>query len=81
MVHNFLDGEDFIGGEFRVSFPATVDEACAHIPVLDDNTTLEGTEIFLVVFDTLELPDGVLIGSINTTTVSIIDDDSELIIA
>lgn len=73
------DGQDFIGGEYRVQFPDGVSQHCTDIPIVDDSIALEVDELFLVKFDTSQLPDGVEPDLQNTSTVTIIDNDGKLL--
>ena len=60
-----------------MQFPTSAGEQCVEIPIIDDSIALEGDEIFIVEFDSNQLPDDVKPGPVNFTTVSIIDDDGK----
>lgn len=70
-------GEDYDGSPQQVTIPASAgsSEVCFNIPVINDSIS-ERDEEFLVSFQVP--PDsGVKAGPLNSTRVSIIDDDSE----
>ena len=60
-----------------MEIPAGVMEHCTDINIRDDSVALEGDEVFSVVFDISQLPDGMELGLVNASTVRIIDDDSK----
>ena len=60
-----------------MEIPAGVMEHCTNIAITDDSIGLEGDELFSVAFDLSQLPDGMELGPVNTSTVRIIDDDSK----
>ncbi|CAI8053959.1 P-selectin [Geodia barretti] len=66
------DGEDFVGGQFPLFlFPGQTQE-CINITVIDDDTALEGREMFRVDLSTLFFPVPI---DISTAEVTIIDND------
>ena len=70
-----LDGADFIVTSASITIAANQTEACADLPVLDDEEAFEEVEIFEVV---LETPPNVSSSSPNPSRVFIIDDDGNL---
>ena len=60
-----------------MEIPAGVREHCTNIAITNDSIGLEGDELFSVAFDLSQLPDGMELGPVNTSTVRIIDDDSK----
>ena len=60
-----------------MEIPAGVQEHCTHIAITDDSVALEGDEVFSVVFDVSQLPDGMELGLLNTSTIRIIDNDGK----
>ena len=72
-VCNFTGGEDYEGGVFEVRFTAGSSEAQLTVDINDDAVP-EPTETFTARLRRTSNP-GVCVGSDDTATVSIIDDD------
>ena len=70
-------GEDYDGTSQQVTIPASASpsEVCFNIQIINDSIS-ERDEEFLVSFQ-LPLDSGAQVGPLNSTCVSIIDDDSE----
>jgi len=58
-----------------VTIPAAASQACADIPIIDDDIALEGDETFQV---TLVVPPGTPSSHPDTATVTIKDDDGKM---
>ena len=73
MIHVFLYiGADFVGGE-QVSFLSPGDtERCINIGIINDDTALEGNEVFNVELATVFFPVPI---DISTAEITIIDAD------
>ena len=71
------EGEDFRGGEYSVEISAGTTEHCTEIIITDDSVGLEGDELFSVSFDVSQLPDGMELGPVNSSSIRIADDDSK----
>ena len=65
---------DFVGGNSNGIILPGATQSCVNIEVLDDNTALEGNEVFSLELSTLFLPIPI---DISTAKVTIIDIDSE----
>ena len=66
-----IDGTDYIGRRFPITFPSNVTEVSFNITLIDDTEPpKEDREEFIVIFD--ELPSGALEGE--TAAVTILDD-------
>lgn len=65
---------DFVGGNFNGIILPGATQSCVNIEILDDNTALEGNEVFSLELSTLFLPIPI---DISTAKVTIIDIDSE----
>jgi tRNA threonylcarbamoyladenosine modification (KEOPS) complex Cgi121 subunit len=73
-----IDGPDYTGGVYNVTFPEGSSKAELHIPIRDDDKP-ESDETFTA---TLMIPDsaeGVEAGENNIATVTITDDDKKLV--
>ena len=69
-----LFGGDYAALQQVVSFPPQKAESCVEVAITDD-VVVEEVEVFGFCLE--ELDPTVMVGTINTTTVTIIDDDSE----
>ena len=69
---------DYTSGPYTVKFPATDTTATFNIPINDDDDILEGDETFMLTIDP-SLPTGVKLGTPSEATVTITNDDCELI--
>lgn len=65
---------DYIALQLTVLFPAQMVESCVEVAITDD-VVVEAVEVFGLCLE--EVDPTVMIGTVNTTTVTIIDDDSE----
>ena len=66
------DGQDFDVASVEITIPPNQSEACADLPIRDDEIAMEGDEVFEVV---LETPPGVPTSSQDPSTVTILDND------
>ena len=67
-------GEDFVGGQFVLTLLPGQKQKCINITLIDDDTALEGREMFRVELSTLFFPVPI---DISTAEVTIIDNDSK----
>ena len=65
---------DYDALQLKVLFPPQKAESCVEVSITDD-VVVEGLEVFGLCLE--ELDPTVTVGTINTTTVTIIDDDSK----
>ena len=66
-----IDGTDYIGRRFPVTFPSNENQVSFNITLIDDTEPpKEDSEVFAVIFD--ELPPGAMEGEV--ATVTILDD-------
>ncbi|XP_065910088.1 uncharacterized protein [Dysidea avara] len=65
---------DYISGSYNIIIPPEVVNVTFNISIITDNI-LEGDELFYLKIDSSSLPDNVTAGSLNTTSVMIVDDD------
>ena len=68
---------DYTSGPYTVKFPARDTTATFNIPINNDDI-LEGDETFMLTIDP-SLPTGVKLGTPSEATVTIMNDDCELI--
>ena len=68
---SLTDGEDFTAMTVQLTILASESEACADVPITDDELALEGDELFEI---TLTTPPDIP-SSPDPSTVTIIDDD------
>ena len=74
-VHVHCVGDfDYISGSYSIIIPPEVVNVTFNISIITDNI-LEGDELFYLKIDSSSLPDNVTAGSLNTTSVMIVDDD------
>ena len=71
-LHDLIGNEDYGPGRYAATFPAGMTVASFHINITDDND-YEESEAFTVDIIKSLLPDGVSLGNIRRTTVTIID--------
>ena len=72
----YSTGDDYGNGPVSVTFSAGMTSASLYISITDDNL-LEGNEDFYLMIDSSSLINGVSVGSVNQTTVTILDADSK----
>ena len=70
--------EDFDVASAEITIPQNQSEACADLPIRDDEIAMEGDEVFEVV---LETPPGVPTSSQDPSTVTILDNDGIMILS
>ena len=81
MYHNILlltfhstAGSDYIPGPYTVSFSPGQQSAILMVPTIDDET-VELPQYFTVVITAVDRPDVVVIGSTNTSSITIEDNE------
>ena len=74
IVHGNLIGSR--DGSYNVTIPAGETDVLFKIPIIDDRV-IDNNKIFHVIIDNTSLPHYVFTGSINSTTVTIVDDDGK----
>ena len=80
IVKSFIGGTDYDDqGSHIVTIPAEEMNSSLNIAIKPDNV-VEDNENFHLFIDVKSLPDSVRLGSPNTTTVIIMDDDSKLLL-
>lgn len=65
---------DYVALQLMVSLPPQKVESCVEVTITDD-AVVEEVEVFGLCLE--ELDPTVMVGTVNTTTVTIFDDDSE----
>ncbi len=76
--HNYIAGEDFIGGESMIVFGAGEIRACENITIIDDDVMETIEEDFIVAIDEIDpSPLDPVIGVNSMVPVTIIDDDGK----
>ena len=66
---------DYTSGPYSVTFPAGVTSVPFNISINDDNI-LEGNETFMLTINS-SLATGVMVGNLDQTTVTIVDNDGK----
>ena len=74
---SLADGSDFQSGTAMVTIPAGETRQCQDFPIIDDSVVETPSEESFVVRITDVDPDMVDVGENSSTTVTIVDDDSE----
>ena len=72
--------DDYMSGPYNVTFPAGMTTTVLDVPINNDNIC-EPIETFIVTINTSSLPDRVTRGDPGQATVTIMDDDGELLYA
>lgn len=71
--HSYLGGGiDYISGPYAVRIPTNVKVVPFNILITDDNE-IEKNENFRLVIDSSSLPSGVVVGTPNKSTITIVD--------
>ena len=70
-------GSDYVGGEYTVRFSAGDESATLMVTPIDD-ATVELPEYFTVMITSVDRPELVVIGSPNTSVITIDDNDGAL---
>ena len=65
---------DYTSGPYSVTFSTGQTTATFNVPISDDNV-YEHNENFMLIINSLSLPNGVMLGDPDQTTVTIVDDD------
>ena len=79
MFSNLAGGIDYIPGPFNVTIPAGISSAAVDVIIVDDDL-VEAYETFTLYIDQNSLPNDVERIYPYSISVTIVDDDSELII-
>ena len=78
-VNSITGGVDYDSGPYTVTFPAGETSVSFDVPITNDNI-LEGDETFTVAVDPSSLPNDVEVGDPSSATVTIVNDDCELLV-
>ena len=81
MFSSFAVNSDYTieNADLTVTIPAGAPmEQCIPVGIVDDEVALEGEETFQFFFDTL--PEGVVAGDPDDAVVTIVDDDSKILV-
>ena len=73
---DYIGGSDYVAGPYPIMIPAGGTTGSYEISVVVDNM-LESEELFQLTIDTNTLPHGIILGSPDSATVTIRNDDSK----
>ena len=70
----YVGGMDYVSGPYMVTFEVGMTNGSFNVSIHDDNM-LESNEMFNLNINESSLPDGISVGDIGVTTVTILDND------